>query len=328
MNRLNERLGYIKKIFANQKYQIIDLPSDASSRTYHRIMLENESYILMDDNSKNNDIYQFYKIDKFLSENNIRVPKIIEEDLSNGFLLLEDLGDDIFSKLIASGESQEILYSKATDVLIDIANNIKEKPEFVPNLDEEFIRRDLSYILDYYYPSIYGKEISQNPRDEFYEIIDELMIYKDKLSDSISLCDCHIDNLMIDKKGDCVQLDFQDAMWGSIAYDILSLLEDARREVPVAIQEKCLNQFILNVKDLDQNDFTESYKFFSLFRHIRVIGIFSRLHLRDKKSSYLKFIPHCFNMLNHRLQDEKFYKMKSWFERYMPEENKADIKVA
>lgn len=327
MKRIEQRLEYIEKLFPNQNYEIVNLPADASIRTYHRIVLGEESYILMDDNSKNQDIYQFYKIDKLLEENQIRVPKIIEEDLTNGFMLLEDLGDGVFSKLLASGENEEKLYEKAVDVLIGTTKKIKNKPEFVPFFDEKIIKTEISELLDWYYPFAYNKELSIEGKQEFYDILDELMVYKDKLSNSLVIWDYHIDNLMIDRDENCVVLDFQDSLWGSMAHDILCLLEDARREVPEYLQEKMLDKFIAAFPYLDKNEFLDTYKFFSFFRHSRVIGRFARLNNRDKKSSYLKFIPHCFIMLNHTLKYEKLSKMKSWFDKYMPEEEHQEIKV-
>jgi len=327
MKRTEQRLEYIEKLFPNKKYKIIDLPADASLRSYHRIMLENESYILMDDNSNSIDIFQFYNIDKFLEKNQIRVPQIVKADLDNGFILLEDLGDGVFSKLLENGRDQSELYEKAVDVLINTVKAIDKKPDFIPEFSEEIIKEEISELLDWYYPSAYNEELLIGAKIEFYNILEHLMIYKNKLPNSLVICDYHVDNLMIDINDNCVVLDFQDSLWGSISHDILCLLEDARREVPNNIKEEMLNKFISAFPNLDKNEFIDVYKFYSFFRHSRVIGRFARLNKRDKKSSYLKFIPHCFKMLNNTLEHDKLSDMKKWFDKYMPENKRLEIKV-
>jgi hypothetical protein len=311
---MTHRKNLITK-FLNQNninnYEVEEIAGDASSRSYFRIKKKDASFITMDDYALEN-IKSFYKIDKFLIENNFLAPKIFAKDFENGFLLLEDFGDHNLRKILEKSDENNAsnLYKQAINLLIDLR---RVKPlKDLPTYNQNLLLKEAMLFIDWYLPFILKKPASIEQIKQFQNILTNLF---SKLStpNTLTLRDYHADNLMIIKdKSDDLQLgllDFQDAVIGNAAYDLVSLLEDARIDVPKNLQKNLL-EYYLQKSNSNSEEFLIDYQILSIQRNLKIIGIFSRLAIRDEKTQYLNFLPRVFGYVNSGLQHNSLSELR------------------
>jgi aminoglycoside/choline kinase family phosphotransferase len=294
--------------------EIKKVAGDASFRSYYRIFFGEKTYILMFAPPTHEDIKPFVKIDELLVFNNFSAPKIFARDDEFGFLLLEDFGDDTYTKLLKRDISQEFsLYKNACDCLLGLS-----KIEFSQDIqiyNHALLFREVMLFVDWYLP-LQKKQMNLEDRSKFkslwFQVFDQLAQFKslrnhlEKNEEPVLvLRDYHADNLMSlpDREGikKVALLDFQDAVIGSRAYDLVSLLEDARRDIDNKNRAKLFEYFLQNL-DCNQDDFKNDYEILSLQRNIKILGIFARLTLRDGKNSYLDYMPRVLNFVRLRLE--------------------------
>lgn len=303
------------------KPQIIKIAGDASFRSYYRIIQESQpNLILMHAPPSHEDIKPFEKIEKILINNQFSAPKIFARDEINGFLLLEDLGDLSYSKALKENSEQELnLYQKACDCLIKL-HQIKT-PDSLPIYNNYLLFKEVMLFIDWYLP-LKNKNINTKQKQEFKTYWFELFDLLEKDNQIMVLRDFHADNLMVLKNRSTFQqvglLDFQDAVLGSNAYDLVSLLEDARRDVNPMNRKKLFHYFIENSK-LNKQKFVKDYEIFSLQRNIKIIGIFARLAVRDNKKNYLDLIPRVMDFVKTRLSNNNpiFSKLGPLLEKFL-----------
>jgi aminoglycoside/choline kinase family phosphotransferase len=303
-------------------FTIKKIAGDASFRSYYRIFKDGQAdLILMDAPTQFEDIKPFIKIDEILRNNGFLAPEILAIDHENGFLLLQDFGDLSYSKALKNLTNQELeekeldLYKKACDVLIEL-HKIPE-PQNIPLYDEDLLTREVMLFIDWYLPNVTKKPATQEQIVEFKKLWIELFR---KLSNDkkLVLRDYHADNLMVFEEKVAL-LDFQDAVLGSRAYDLVSLLEDARRDVGEKTVDAAIKHY-LESSNCDKEQFLTDYQILSLQRNVKIIGIFARLAFRDNKESYLNFLPKMFKYVTIRLQDPIFSQMRDLF-------NNFDLKI-
>ena len=284
-----------------QNCQITKVAGDASFRSYYRVLSGGEKYILMFAPPKFEDVKPFIKIDKLLCGNGFLAPKIHEIDSENGFLLLEDFGDNTYSRVLRANKCAQLelsIYKNACDVLLNL-QKVENLPNDILPYDEKTLLREVMLFVDWYL-KLKNKEISEEEIEEFKRLFKELFALLSKESQSLVLRDYHADNLMVLDDNLVGLLDFQDALIGSDAYDLVSLIEDARRDINETNSEKLLEYYLSNYQG-DKKSFMLDYEILSLQRNIKIIGIFSRLSIRDKKDSYLEFLPRVLNFIDLRL---------------------------
>jgi aminoglycoside/choline kinase family phosphotransferase len=307
------------KFFLNSNsivnYEIKKIAGDASFRSYYRIFCADKNLILMFAPPQFEDVAPFIKIDKFLVENNFSAPKILAIDLENGFLLLEDLGDDTYNRVLQKNYSKELefdLYKNAVDCLIELQQ--KPNPQDVAPYNNAVLFREMMLFIDWYLP-LQKKLISLKQKAHFkflcFQLFDllskekrfQLVDWKNNAKQVLVLRDYHADNLMnLEERANHQKvglLDFQDALIGSKAYDLVSLLEDARRDVNLGVKDKVLNYF-LEKSGVDKESFMQDYEILSLQRNLKIVGIFSRLSMRDHKHQYLDLLPRVLNFVEAR----------------------------
>jgi N-acetylmuramate 1-kinase len=277
-------------------FQRARLAGDASSRRYERLTCQTKTLILMDAPPPET-ISQFVKVAKILSTEGYSVPEIYASDAENGFLLLEDLGDDLFARLIERGEDEEALYKLAVDFLLALIQ--MPTPVGLPKFSDDYVLDQNQMFLDWYVPDKTGCAITENIRSEYDEIWRPLLKKIRTGSEIIILRDFHTENLLVLKERKGLQslglLDFQDALVGPAAYDLVSLLQDARREVTPALASKMISYY-MGETGVDEAGFRLSYAILGAHRALRILGIFTRLAKKDGKQSYLKLMP---RMLHH-----------------------------
>ena len=283
--------------------QIKKVAGDASFRSYYRVFFQEKTFILMFAPPSHEDVAPFIKIDEILVNNGFHAPKILAKNIDLGFILLEDFGDETYSKALQKNIADEyFLYEKACDALIEI-QKIPLKNIDILHYNHATLFREVMLFIDWYLPWKNHKISLQQIQDYKFHWI-ELFDKLSKKNQALVLRDYHADTLMVlnDKNSfDGVGLlDFQDALIGSSAYDLLSLLEDARRDVDEKNKQKLFDYFISKA-NYNHEDFLIDYEIISLQRNIKILGIFARLHLRDGKNQYINFMPRVKDFVERRL---------------------------
>ncbi len=321
MIALNENAA--KKFLTENKIEFSEIKKiagDASFRSYYRIFCSAQTFILMFAPPTHEDIKPFVKIDEFLVLNNFSAPKIFARDDTSGFLLLEDFGDDTYGRILKISPSKEFpLYAKACDALLEL-HQLKP-PTDLANYNHALLFREVMLFVDWYLP-LQKKMMSLQEKALFKFLWFQIFDLIDKENQTLVLRDYHADNLMFlpsrDGRKQVGLLDFQDAVIGSKAYDLVSLLEDARRDLDEGNRER-LFEYYLKKSNCDEAVFTREYEIFSLQRNIKIIGIFARLSLRDGKNNYLTLLPRVLNLINQRLasQSKIFFEIKNLLKKFI-----------
>lgn len=308
------------------------LKSDASFRTYERLYSERKTFILMDAPPQTGEnCKSFLAISNYLIDLGFSAPNIYKHDLENGFLILEDFGDRLFSLILKDNSNEKNLYINAIDCLlalqdktvleyIKIFDNEKYK---IPLYDELTLLKEVNLLIEWFYPTIFGEQINEKLRAEYVSIWKDLINRVDKTDKVLVLRDYHVDNLIYLKDKNGINkvglLDFQDAVIGSPLYDLVSLLEDSRILVKKNIIDEMIKRF-LNNTNIVKSNFIRDYSIFAAQRHSKVIGIFTRLYKRDKKSNYLKFIPYTWDLLEKSLANLPSSDLSFWLNKNIPPE--------
>ncbi|MFY0728909.1 aminoglycoside phosphotransferase family protein [Pseudomonas sp. NFX15] len=297
---------------------LIALPADASTRRYFR--LEGAGLLLMDSPPHSEPIGPFVHIARQLQELGLSAPALLEVDEAAGLALIEDFGHDTYTRLLAAGYSQAGLYHLAVDTLV--ALHRATPPADLAAYDGDRLAGEYALFIDWYVPLLIGKEAAQSLRDEFLALFADACRDVAQRREALVLRDFHVDNLMLlqgrEGVAACGLLDFQDALVGAAAYDLMSLLEDARRDVPEALREKLLSLYLLQRPALDALRFLEDYRRLAAQRHAKVLGIFVRLAGRDGKHGYLAHLPRTLGLFVRALQAQAFAPLRQWLDRHVP----------
>jgi len=315
-NRYNQLLLYLEKQKISTK-NLVAIRSDASFRKYYR--LENNILVMDAAPEKGESVSKFSEIATILHSFNLSAPKIIDVNNKEGFILLEDFGDKIFSTYM-NKENNINLYKKAIDVLIDIKIKSSQNKSSLSKLTtytfEELYRESILFI-EWFIEQKLRMQISNKKREEFYQILKQAFLNIKSQNDTLVLRDYHVDNLILkDHKEPLKQvglIDFQDALLGSSFYDLASLLEDVRMPLNENEKEELLKYYI-NMTNENYEMVLREINFFSLQRNLKILGIFNRLSIRDGKARYLEYLPATFNFIKSNLKSSLFFDMKKWIE--------------
>lgn len=304
------------------------LAADASFRRYHRVHRNGATAVLMDAPPQREDIRPFMRMALHLRSLGLSAPAILAADESTGLLLLEDLGDDTFTRLLAAGANEVALYRLAVDVLIHLHRlpGSVALPAALPVYDERRLLEEALLLPDWFLPAITGRAADDGVRGAYAQAWREALAETLAQPATLVLRDFHVDNLMqlAGRPGPaaCGLLDFQDAVAGPAAYDLMSLLEDARRDVAPSVCEAMLARYLAGTGTGDAGAFIRSFKVLAAQRHAKVIGIFTRLDRRDGKPLYLPHIPRVWRMLEAALHNDALAPVARWFERHVPTERR------
>ena len=313
--RLQEIKKFLTSFHLNHS-KIEWLKNDASGRRYGRLKKGKESFILMD-SPLNEKPDLFYKIDKLLKKNQVNVPHLYKSNLKQGLILMEDLGETTLSKKLENNKEKFSLYIKVLDIIIKVLNNIKEKPDFIPHYSEAYLKFEENLFTDWYIPALTGKRLEQKSLNQFSKIWEKLNHKIQKMPQKLVLLDYHADNLMISSTQQMVALDFQDARWGGFLYDVISLLEDERHPLDKDTCGALWNYFWEKMPSFNTKKNQAFGAILAAQRHIKVIGIFARLAVRDNKPKYLDYIPDSWKMLEENLKSPELKSLKKWLDKYV-----------
>jgi N-acetylmuramate 1-kinase len=339
------------------------LQGDASVRRYARIVCPHRSAILMDwapqpdgPAIRNGLPYSriahlaegvrpFVAIAEALRAAGLTVPEIFAQDLDHGFLVLEDLGARVFAAEVATDAGlQEELWRTAIDALVALAAHTP--PEAIElgdgsahrlaDYDHDALGIEVELLLDWLWPALHASEAPQDVRDEFVAHWTAIFDRLAAMPRAWVLRDFHSPNLLWLPKNTGIArvgvIDFQDAVRGPAAYDVVALLQDARTDVPPELEAQLLEHYCAAVSGIgtgfDGDAFTFAYAALGAQRNTKILGIFARLAKRDGKPQYLAHLPRIWRYLERNLDHPQLAGLKRWYDTHMPAGIRAGLPAA
>ncbi len=304
----------------------VPLAGDASFRRYDRVFRAGESAVLMDAPPPQEDVRPFSRLARHLLGLGLSAPRILSEDAGSGFLLIEDLGDATYTRALNRGDDPFVLYALAVDVLAHLHGLPASVavPRGLPRYDERLLLDEACLLTDWYLPAMRGRRTHDAMRESYRDAWRATFPAVFAQPETLVLRDYHVDNLLVlaDRNGiaRCGILDFQDAVVGAAAYDLMSLLEDARRDVDGSLQSAMKARYFNARQDMSRSAFDMAYAILAAQRHAKVIGIFTRLCIRDRKPTYLQHLPRLWRLLENALRHPVLAPVAEWFEYHVTEE--------
>ncbi len=268
--------------------------SDASFRRYFRIDCQGGSVIVMDAPPEQEDSAKFVRVGQILAESGVSVPAVLAQDTEQGFLLLSDFGNTTYLHQLNPDTAHQ-LYMDAIGALLKIQR--ASQPGIFPEYDRAFLLRELKLFPEWYLQQHLGLTITDKQQAELDKIFEALLARAMAQPQVTVHRDFHSRNLMVIHPGNPGILDFQDALYGPITYDLVSLLRDAYIEWDEEMVLDWAVRYWEAAKRIglpvnpDIDGFYQDFEWMGLQRHLKILGIFARLHHRDGKDHYLNDIP-------------------------------------
>jgi aminoglycoside/choline kinase family phosphotransferase len=271
-----------------KNYSLDEIKADASFRQYYRLKVEDNSFIVMDSSLDKESIYPFIDISVRLLKAKVEVPRIISQNIKEGFLLLTDLGTQHLADIL-SPMSVELLYMKGISEIVKMQ---EVDTVGLDIYDKEFLLSEMNLMEEWYlrqHKNIFLSEKGLKNLGKILEIIvDEVLSQPQNI---FVHRDFHSRNIML-VSGKLFIIDYQDAKSGPLTYDLVSILKDVYVEYDSELIKSMALEFkILKGLDVSDEQFLRWFDFMALQRHLKILGIFARLNIRDRKSGYLKDIP-------------------------------------
>ena len=283
---MNKLKAWLEEIDCEGELELIT--SDASLRKYYRLKSSMHSGIVMDASLEKDSIIPFIELEHRLYEAGVRVAKIFTYNKQEGFVFLEDLGSTHLIDVL--NDDFELYYNKALETIMQMQT---ADTEGLALYDEAFLRLEMNLMPEWYLEKHLNQILSSEERERLDGVFE--FIIKEVLSQPQGLFvhrDFHSRNIMFGCSDDLVVIDYQDAMVGAVTYDLVSLLRDVYVELdPYDVKSKALAFRDKKGLDVDDETFMRWFDIMGLQRHIKILGIFSRLSIRDGKDGYLNDIP-------------------------------------
>lgn len=292
------------------------LPGDASFRRYFRLTRGKKTAMLMDAPPPNEDPGPFLRAAKWLDHNGLRAPRILAEDAAKGLVLLEDFGTARMRDYLDQWPDDEReIYRAAIDALIQL-RDLPAGPFLDYNLSEYM--REVRLFTEWYCPA-QNLDVDRAGYAAAWEAALTPMLPRQRPGVTV-LRDYHAENIMLlGALHDQGLLDFQDALVGHAAYDLVSLLQDARRDVPAELEAEMFDYYVQRT-GVPADDFFADYAVLGAQRNAKIVGIFVRLWKRDGKPRYLDLIPRVWALLERDLMHPALAPVEAWFGANIPQE--------
>lgn len=317
--------NWVQQQLNDTELTIHPLAGDASFRRYARIHSKATTYMLMDAPPDKEDSQPFVAIDQWLDRHGVRVPHIIAKDLTQGFILLEDFGDTLLSQVL-NDDTVDQYYRQAMDQLLQLQqlpNNDPAQP--LPAYDVDKLTQEMSLFDHWFVEKYLNIELTPNEQQlikHTYALLANTAVIQPQV---VVHRDYHSRNLMVLEAGantgihELGVIDFQDAVVGAYTYDLISILRDAYVQWPAQRVQTWMQYFWQHLPadqttDKTLTDFAREFDFMAAQRHLKVLGIFIRLNLRDGKTGYMKDLPLVFHYL---LQEIKQYPELKAFDAFL-----------
>jgi len=332
------------------------LAGDASVRSYVRLQLGERRALLMDWERQPDgpplanglpysriahlaeDIGPFIAVARALAEAGLPAPEIIAQDTQRGFVLIEDFGDHVLGRLVEQTGDVATLYRAAVDLLlllrrVDVGRDLpvdEGRSHVLPDYDKGALHAETALLLDWFLPAMTGDDVSSAARQEFEALWDAQFDWLATQETGLVLRDFHSPNLLAltpgDPRGPLGVIDFQDAVIGHPAYDLVSLLQDARLTVPEEVEASLFQHYCAQAAQedtFDASEFARAYALLGAQRATKILGIFTRLAQRDGKTAYLTHLPRVRAYLMRDLQHPALGALQTWYTRHMPDQMDA-----
>jgi aminoglycoside/choline kinase family phosphotransferase len=302
--------------------EIRPLAGDASFRRYFRVHRGDETAVLMDAPPEHEDIGPFLSVAGHLLDRGFCPPRPLAIDRQLGLLLLEDFGDDRVGPLLQREPQRERpIYEAAIGILARLAG--QPAPGDVPPYDDAAMSREVLLFTEWYAPAL-ALRVEEEAYLPAWKAAWGEVIPIVEGNPVLVLRDYHADNLMV-IPGRCELglLDFQDALAGHPAYDLVSLLQDARRDVAPELEEAMIDLYCTQANVEDRALFRAHYEILGAQRNTKILGIFTRLWKRDGKGHYLSLQPRVWGYLERNLAHPALGPVRAWFDSNVPSEKRA-----
>jgi N-acetylmuramate 1-kinase len=308
---------------------VAPLADDCSFRRYFRVGNGEDRYVVMDAPPDLEDVVPFSTLSGLLNGYGYSAPRILGKDVENGFLLLDDFGDSTYTKALASGANEQALYALALDLLVDLRHRpIDGVPNSVPAYDDDKLLAEAALFIDWYLVPGIELRLTDTEREMYLAAWRECLGILREAPDTLVLRDYHVDNLMVvsgrDGVGACGLLDFQDAVIGPSSYDVVSLLQDSRRDIADPLVAAMLDRYFTTVgPDIDRPGFMRSYHAFGAQRALKVFGIFTRQSVLYGNHGYLVHIPRLWRHTMANLEIPELRPVREWIDRFVPADKRV-----
>ncbi len=304
-----------------QGAEILPLAGDASFRRYFRVVRGDATAVLMDAPPPQEDPRPFIAVADYLETVGLSSPRILHRDLDQGLLLIEDFGGDRMREAVDADLSREMeIYTGVVNVLIELHRHQPPLGLKKHGLDQWL--DEVGLFTEWYCPAVDLDVDVQGFRDAWAEVLTPINGQGQNVTE---LRDFHAENIMLLPKRKGVAafglLDFQDALIGHPAYDLVSMLEDARRDVSPSVETAMLSHYMQATGS--GGDFEDAYWALGAQRNTRILGVFTRLWKRDNKPHYLDFQPRMWGLLERDLGHPGLAPVKNWFDRNLPVEKRS-----
>jgi aminoglycoside/choline kinase family phosphotransferase len=303
--------------------EILPLAGDASFRRYFRVVRGDRSAVLMDAPPPHEDPRPFVAIAEWLVGRGLTAPEILARDLDKGLLLLSDFGSDRLRETLDTDPGREReLYELATDVLVHLHGHPPMEGLPVHGLVQWV--EELKLFTEWYCPAVGAEVDVEGYQAAWREVLQP--VANDGLGPVTVLRDYHAENIMLVEGREGVAhfglLDFQDALAGHPAYDLASVLEDARRDVPTTIERAMIDRY-LGASGTGEG-FERAYWALAAQRNTRILGVFTRLWKRDDKPHYRQFQPRMWGLLERDLAQPHLAPVRAWFDSNIAPEHRRE----
>ena len=305
--------------------QLKEIKGDASFRKFYRNK-KNRSIVVYAIKDKVKNLLIYDAINKILLKNKILAPKLLGQNYKNNYIEVEDFGDDVLNKLLKLKKTNKILtFKKILKVLIKLHSikvkhiiNFENQKYIVMEYDNKTLSNEANLFCEWYTPEKLNSFKNINFKKKYQKEIKKLISKLNFKNDTFVHRDFHVSNL-INFKNNIALIDSQDALIGNKAYDLASLIDDVRIKTSNKLKNQILNDYLKTLKKNEIKKFINDFEALSVLRNLKIIGIFTRLAVRDNKKKYTKMIPYAWKMINYRIKNNKEFKnLKSILENYFP----------
>ena len=296
------------------------LKGDASHRKFFRKKHDQgNSVVILAKKDKFKNLLVYDAISKILNKNKILAPKLYKENYKNNYIEVEDFGNKTVFQILKKNKNKKFLYFKDIIKLLNKIQSIKDKKirNFqnkyyqIPEYKNEILIQEANLFCEWYVKKNLPKNKRQDFNKNFKKIIKTLSSRLKLKNDIFVHRDFHVSNLILVNNQIGI-IDSQDALIGNRAYDLASLIDDVRLKTSISIKKKILNLYLKKQKKIDIKKFINDFEILSILRNLKIIGIFTRLAVRDGKKNYLKLIPYAWELINMRIhQNHAFIDLRN-----------------
>ncbi len=296
--------------------KLIEIKGDASFRRFFRKIENNhKSIIVIAKKEKFKNLLVYDAINKILNKNKILAPSLYSENYRNSYIEIEDFGNQTILYRLKKKNDNKFNYFKRIVQLLNklqsIKNkkikNFKNKDYIIPKYDKKILIKEACLFCHWYVKKHLTKSSKVKFSKKYKEII-TILASKLKLKNDVFVHrDFHVSNLMLVKDQIGI-IDSQDAMIGNRAYDLASLIDDVRFPTSKSLKKKIFNLYLKKQNKLEKYKFKNDFEILSILRNLKIIGIFTRLAIRDGKKNYLKLIPNTWKLINLRIYENEVFK--------------------